>query len=720
LPYGTEFAGLELGAYRTKKEKFRGKWQESLPMVPYSVAKTGRQPAVVGRGIFPARNLEIVSPKRQYGIYTAVVIHYYPIQINLSSKELIFTGEMNVRVKYKKAAAEKLQLKATIKKAKVAEMFDNAPDTLGTYQVEIAEALEQLPEGFPAQTHDYIIATTNAIEENCKEALDTFVAHKESLGYSVKIVTEDDCSAYAKCSVCEDKQAQEDLNPFYPSPPALICADQLRTFLTQKYFDWGIKYLLIIGSANADIEMKLFCGYSDNGGVVTYGEQVVPTDVYLADVNSSWDSNGNGVLGEYEGEEGDYTDGHINGRDEIAVGRIPSGTYTVIAKNLQDFIDYENETLSGNPSWRSAGLLAGAILEFDIQAYKKGVVRNGGGASTTCYGGSIKKDAAQFLEDLNTGLLQPAGYSVARLYEGGSDTLEASSYASLSDLPLNETNLYAELQKGPGFVVWFGHGKETQTNRILYTQGDSATTNTNFINCTGAKDIVTPASDKLSRVLPLVWAISCLNGYPDSGSTGLVPTCLRYFAICGIGSTRLAFGSDASEWESNDYGEDAAIMAELFLNNILNEGMDFGTAMGEMRNDYFDNYIDDAYSAQNYYTHTLYGDPSLCYIDSSIKKATAPNVPPDFGGLEKKAFSSFVEKLPLPMLKKRALLEDKRLAGWMCYFGDVDHDQKNELIIIPDRQRSGMVIFFEEVSAGHFQFEDARRLTRAQLQALAN
>jgi hypothetical protein len=73
--------------------------------------------------------------------------------------------------------------------------------------------------------------------------------------------------------------------------------------LTQKYFDWGIKYLLIIGSANADIEMKLFCGYSDNGGVVTYGEQVVPTDVYLADVNSSWDSNGNGVLGEYEGEE---------------------------------------------------------------------------------------------------------------------------------------------------------------------------------------------------------------------------------------------------------------------------------------------------------------------------------------------------------------------------------------------------------------------------------
>jgi hypothetical protein len=91
--------------------------------------------------------------------------------------------------------------------------------------------------------YDYVIITTNAIEAGSTK-LASFITHKQSLGHTVLVVTEDDFGG---------------LTGQAPNHKA----ERIRQWLKNNYVSKGIKYVLLIGdphpyeSGEGDIPMKM-------------------------------------------------------------------------------------------------------------------------------------------------------------------------------------------------------------------------------------------------------------------------------------------------------------------------------------------------------------------------------------------------------------------------------------------------------------------------------
>ena len=149
------------------------------------------------------------------------------------------------------------------------------------------------PQVFPrCDRFDYVIVTTRAIRD-ASTRLAAFVWHKESLGFSVRVVTEDDFDAL--------------VGP-YPDGRA----ERIRKWLQTHYQETGIRYVLLVGNPDpddpmytndvvGDIPMKQvwhrlageMIGGSVNNGFF-WGDA---TDWYYSDLSGNWDPNGDGFYG---------------------------------------------------------------------------------------------------------------------------------------------------------------------------------------------------------------------------------------------------------------------------------------------------------------------------------------------------------------------------------------------------------------------------------------
>jgi hypothetical protein len=146
------------------------------------------------------------------------------------------------------------------------------------------------------RNYDYVIITTNQIR-NTSTALDDFVGHKVSRGFSVIIVTEDDFNQ---------------MTGPYPNRRA----EKIRQWLVENRQAMGIKYVLLIGNPDPDDPMythdigdeKNDPMYDDDdyipmkqmwhnlpGGLTHWGDA---TDWYYADLTGNWDADGDGFYGE--------------------------------------------------------------------------------------------------------------------------------------------------------------------------------------------------------------------------------------------------------------------------------------------------------------------------------------------------------------------------------------------------------------------------------------
>jgi hypothetical protein len=145
-------------------------------------------------------------------------------------------------------------------------------------------------------SYNYVIVTTNQIR-NFSKALDGFVAHKNSRGFSVRIVTETDFNLVS--------------GP-YPNRRA----EKIRQWLVNNYQAMGIEYVMLIGNPDPDdpmydsdigdeindptymnddyIPMKQVW-HNLPGGLTHWGDA---TDWYYADLTGNWDADGDGFYGE--------------------------------------------------------------------------------------------------------------------------------------------------------------------------------------------------------------------------------------------------------------------------------------------------------------------------------------------------------------------------------------------------------------------------------------
>ena len=142
----------------------------------------------------------------------------------------------------------------------------------------------------------YVIITTAAIQAASTQ-LAGFVAHKESKGFDVQVVTEAD----------------------FGGGVGDAAAENIRTWLQGRYISDNIEYVLLVGNphpASGDVPMKML--YPRNNEGDEYKES--PSDYYYADLTGNWDLDGDGYYGEWGH---DFGAGGVDRNWEVLVGRIP-------------------------------------------------------------------------------------------------------------------------------------------------------------------------------------------------------------------------------------------------------------------------------------------------------------------------------------------------------------------------------------------------------------
>lgn len=193
-------------------------------------------------------------------------------------------------------------------------------------------------------TWNYVLITTDHIATN-SAGLDDYVAHKTGQGWSILVKTVESIEAeYTKALRPELFETTDER------------ADRIKAFLKDKYAEYGIEYLMLIGNPDpddvlsasdsvGDVPMK-FC-YPDEHSNKYYG----PTDRFYSDLTGSWDKDGDGLFGEYAGDLG--AGGVTLSSPDVIVGRIPWYTtdLTGLDSIFEKIMAYEDPTADESWKW---------------------------------------------------------------------------------------------------------------------------------------------------------------------------------------------------------------------------------------------------------------------------------------------------------------------------------------------------------------------------------
>jgi hypothetical protein len=260
--------------------------------------------------------------------------------------------------------------------------------------------------GFAATNSTYVIlTTTNVIQDSTQ--LTNFVAHKESQGFDVQIVS----------------------NTVWGAGTGDAAANAIRGWLQQNYTNENgthiIDYVLLIGNPHPSqgaVPMKL-CH--------PVGTYEYPTDFFYAELTCDWNLGGDtNKWGEWAYDFNLTND--CPTATEVYVGRIPYyGVMSDLDAILQKIISYENASRA-NLSWRGNALLP--IDKTEINMNSEDI------------GEWAKEDA-----------MIPQGWAYHRVYDrnrgSGPDTM-----------PCVADNVVAVWTNSlPGAVFWFSHGSPTST-----------------------------------------------------------------------------------------------------------------------------------------------------------------------------------------------------------------------------------------------------------------
>lgn len=439
---------------------------------------------------------------------------------------------------------------------------------------------------------DYIILTENNLNNAIISS--SFIQWKESLGFNIKIINISD-------SKIQDQQAND-------------LPGKIRNFLREYYQIWGIDYVLIIGDhltipmryCYPDPENHVFDIYSwSNGGEV-------PTDYYYADLsltdNESWDSDGDGYYGEFHEDQPDF-------KAEVYVGRIPTSNNSEITYTLDKIVRYEQDT----SDWKKHALHAGSMLFYKYENYRYEIDHDIDGA--TC------------LNEIEVNIMNNWTIQHFSEWEGLSPSIYKWD-------PLSEPSFTDEWRNGRYAVVnWAGHGSSTGVGRTIWNSDDG-----NGIPEHSGNEIIGKPQINIHSQLDddypsVVFAVSCLVGYPEPtgyGNLGIDMLVKKDFgaavAICS--ATRPA--AISKNFPQNHSGAEALCYEfNHFMINGPYGPQPIGPALYESKFFVHYNYgwDDWFYEYQNMYNYNLYGDPSMWQNIKSCTPTLELNIIPPKDGI---------------------------------------------------------------------------------------
>jgi len=163
--------------------------------------------------------------------------------------------------------------------------------------------------------------------EKFANALQPLVDHKNSRNITTKLVT-----------------LKEIYTSVYFPVEGRDCAEEVKYFIKNAFDEWGIKYALLIGGRKGGVlEEKWWVpvrySHLDDGGEGTFLTDLYFSDIYDGEGNfSSWDSNENGIFGEWVGMTKDILDMY----PDVYVGRLACINLLDVRMMVNKIIKYEN------------------------------------------------------------------------------------------------------------------------------------------------------------------------------------------------------------------------------------------------------------------------------------------------------------------------------------------------------------------------------------------
>ena len=258
------------------------------------------------------------------------------------------------------------------------------------------------------------------------DELQPLLIHKENHGIVTKIITLDDIynSNYFPSNGRDD-------------------AEKIKYFLKDAYEQWGVKYVMLVGSKD-EIPVRYvdLCNWDNHYDCIS--------ELYYADLFDnkgdfcSWDSDNDNVFG---GQDMDGMIDEVDFYPDLAIGRILCKTLDEVNIVVDKIIDYENNAYG--ESWFNNIVLCGgddARLGLREKMYEEWFNR----PAEIVWEGEYIGDA---VEDIMT------GFNPVKVYATG---LFKSESKFLSSNNINEA-----INQGAGFVMFIGHGnydKAIKTN----------------------------------------------------------------------------------------------------------------------------------------------------------------------------------------------------------------------------------------------------------------
>ncbi|MBN1417643.1 MAG: hypothetical protein JXP34_02645 [Planctomycetes bacterium] len=520
----------------------------------------GCDPAVYGKDAFwPESPIEVAGfgAMRQHRY---VRLLFSPYQWNPRTGDLIEVGIGDATVTWKRAPVDPDAARIHLSDRAVARC---APEIY--LNLMSAQEWNELDEGFEEEgSYRYVIITTRAVERDSTE-LSNFVAHKESQGLTVAVVS------------------VEAIEYAYPASER---ADSMRAFLRDKYAEWGIDYVLLIGDPDpydqyvgasdtvGSVPMKMawprgdgLIGYDD--GDPDYG--YCPTDHYYGDLSGDWDVDGDGYAAsddDYELEIVEIDLGYtviewpvvVWGFDfdmEVRVGRIPFDDDDRIDAALGRIIRYQ-ENSSDPSSARSRAFLACSFLDSET-------------------------DSAYVGRQIHNDILDPNGMTARTFYQAASSF--SSTHELTGDALPDEWSSAAA-----GLVLWVGHGNSQRT-RVGYED-----------HWDGYLIHADDAAGLNSAPSAYVFQASCSNATPED-SDNIAHTMLAEAVQATVAGTRSSYYTQGQ----TDFGSEDSIgdLAYRYIKWLV-KGNSAGESLSRMRSACSP---DRGTRRQNLMTYNLYGDP---------------------------------------------------------------------------------------------------------------
>jgi parallel beta-helix repeat protein len=375
--------------------------QEPVPIGSKLTSKTlPNQTIYNSTNPFPGKLYTKASIQELRG-YKILILNLYPVQYIPKKGKISYFDSVNVIVN---TAPETIKGRTNFRespqdKARVLDVVDN-PEVVNTYNTQDVVTTGAQPTSIvdPADNYDYVIITNSALQS----AFQPLADWKNTKGINTTIVTVDNIIA----------------DPNYDGNDT---QEEIRNFIIDAYNNWGITYVLLGG----DIEIIPKRDFRDP--VSSQPWKIIPSDLYYAGLNGTWDDDDDSRYGE-PGEEDLFA--------EVYVGRAPVNTVEDVSRFVAKTIAYEDDPPA---DYLKNTLMLAAKLDADTDGgIAKDKICNDTIPEewniTKLYESDITASVSATTEQLNTGQHVVNNIGHANQYVIGLACTDYEAYYTISDV----------------------------------------------------------------------------------------------------------------------------------------------------------------------------------------------------------------------------------------------------------------------------------------------